>query len=1168
MNMRWGIRLCLLTLCTFIMARMVVSQESRGNIEGRATDSSGAAMPYASVTATNESTNTAVQTTTNDQGNYQLLFLTTGKYRVTVELTGFKSALREHVEVRSGEHVRLDFVLDVGDMNQKVVVSGETPLLETASPNVGFVVDTRNANDLPTPYGNPRTLFMLMPGVNQAYAAGVKYQQATLPYISSYLSINGAPLGTTQMTLDGVPNVQTVNAAKLGISHQPPVDAVSEVKAETDYDASAGYTSGTNLSIVLKSGTNDLHGSAYIFDRRPSFYANSFFANRAGQPIGNFHDVRWGLSIGGPVYIPKIYNGKNRTFFFYSFEYYDQTLPLNPFTGTVPTEAERNGDFSALLALGSQYQIYDPATTVPIGNGRFARSPFPNNIIPLDRISPIAQAISTFYPLPNAPGSPDGTNNYVNENNTDPTKYYDQTLRIDHVFSDHFRIYGHYIHSHKKEGPYNDYFGTAASGALFFSDPTGFMADTVWTPNPRWVINAGYGFNRHPVRSVPKATAFDLTSLDFPGSLVSELALDNPLTQLFPPIQVAGMAAMNPQSTAVYTNDIHAYHIDVNHPMGNHELKFGFDSHVYRENRYSFGYATPTFSFNPTFTNGPFDNSATSPNGLGQGYASLLLGIPTTGQVDRNASQAAQSTFFGFYAQDNWRVNPKLVLSFGLRYEYEVPLTERFNRSVRGFDPTATLSVTSAAESNYAANPISEVPPANFQPVGGLLFAGVGGQPRTLYDGDARKFMPRIGLAYTLDANTAIRAGYGIYYLATGQPFGTLTQQLGFSQSTLIVPSLDNGQTFAATLANPFPNGILSPTGSSLGVDTFVGKNITFFNPRLESGYNQRWNLDVERLLPARILLEVGYVGSRVVRLPIATNLNALPDQYLSTSPVRDQATIDHLTEQVSNPFYPLLPGTNLAAQTVPLQRLLLPYPQFGTVMTMVNQGYSWYHALQARGERRFSDGFSLLGSYTYSRLMEATTYLNAGDASPSRTVSPNDRRHHLSLSGIYEFPFGSGRHWASQAPPVLRQLISGWQTQWTWQMYSGEPLAFGNVFFNGNPDDIKLPSDKRSVDEWFNVNAGFVRSSADQPLLNLRTSPLYYSGVRAPIYNNWDAGLIKDTTLYESLKLQFRAEAFNVFNHPSFAAPNTTVTSQAFGTITSENSNPRQLQLALRLLW
>ncbi|MBV9083734.1 MAG: TonB-dependent receptor [Acidobacteriaceae bacterium] len=1154
-------------VCTFL-ASPILGQESRGGIVGRVLDSSGAVIPNAIVNATDETTNVAIQTQTNEQGNYELLFLVPSRYRVSVEVAGFKTFQRVDLEVRSGDRVPLDITLELGTVTEKTVVSATTPLLETETANVGNVVDRRNAEELPTPYGNPRTLFMLMPGVNQGYPSGVKYQQATLPYISSYLSINGAPLGTTEMTLDGVPNMQTVNAAKEGISHQPPVDAVTEVKAETAYDASVGYTSGETLNLVLKSGTNQFHGSAYFFDRRPSFYANGFFANRAGQAIGSFYDLRTGITAGAPVYIPKIYHGANRTFFFYSFERYDEKLPLNPFTGTVPTPAERRGDFSALLNVGPQYQIYDPSTIAPAGGGRFSRAPFTNNIIPPSRIDPIAAALTNLYPLPNAPGTPDGTNNYVNQNNTDPTVYYDQTLRLDHIISEHFRISGHYVHSHKTEGPYNDYFQNAASGAYFYSGPTSLLFDAVWTPSATWVVDANYGYNRHPVQGNAKTTSVDLTSLGFPASLVKQLSFRSPLAEGFPTVNVAGLATINPYSALVYTNDIHAFNIGVSHPFASHYFQFGFDARLYRDDRYSFGSATPTFTFNPVYTNGPLDNSATSPSGVGQGYASLLLGIPTSGQVDYNDSLAAQSPLWGTYIQDNWRVTPKLVLTLGLRYEYEIPLTERYNRSVRGFDPNAPLAVTAAAQSNYAANPIPEVPPSSFNARGGLLFAGVNGQPRELWNADARKFMPRVGFAYTAWQNTVIRAGYGIYYLPIGEPFGTLPQQLGYNQSTFIVPTINNGQTFTASLANPFPSGILLPPGNSLGPNTYLGNNIAFFNTNLESAYNQRWNISIERLLPQKILLEIAYAGSRVVRLPISRDLNALPDKYLSTLPYRDQTLINRLTAQVPNPFYPSLPGTTLAAQTVPVQQLLKPFPQFGSMTVLTNQGYSWYHALQVRAERRFSQGYSLLGAYNYSKLMEAVTYLNPGDAMPYRSISPYDRRHHLVLSGIYEFPVGAGRMFVSHPAPVIKQLISGWQTEWTWQLYSGEPLGFGNVFFNGDATKIQLPSDQRSVDEWFNVNAGFVRSAAAQPLFNLRTAPLYYAGLRAPIYNNWDAGLIKNTPIFESLNLQFRAEAFNVFNHPSFAAPNTVVTSQAFGTITAENSNPRQLQLALRIRW
>ena len=1168
MKKQWEIViLCSLAFIVIMSSLFAYGQDTRGNLVGRAVDSTGAVIPNALVTATNLTTNSIIQSTTNKQGNYQLLFVTTGVYKVSIAAKGFASEERNDIEVRSGQYVPLDFTMKVGNDTQTVVVTSETPLLATADANAEYEVDAKNSEDLPTPYGNPRTLFLLMPGVNQAYPSGVLYQQATLPYISSYLSVNGAPLGTTQFTLDGVPNIQTVNSSKLGISHQPPVDAVSETKVETDYDASVGYNSGANLSLVLKSGTNSLHGSAYFYYRNPVFDADGFFAKRAGQAVGNFHDNRFGFTLGGPIYIPKIYHGQNRTFFFYSLEFYSEKLPLNPYTNSVPTAAERKGDFSALLALGPQYQIYDPATTVALGGGIFMRQPFPNNIIPASRINSVAQAISGFFPAPNLPGSADGTNNYANQNNTDPTRYYNHTLRVDHVVGDHFRIYGHFIHSHKTEGPYNDYLSNAASGAFFYSNPVGAMADLVWTPNTRWVINGRYGYNHHPVENAPKTTGYDLGSLGFPNSLISELGQTSSLTQSFPTINVAGTATLNGQTASVDADDVHSWSVDVNRPIGNHEFKFGVDARLYKEYGTSYGYVTPSFTFNPDYTSGPLSTSPTAPSGIGQGYASLLLGIPTAGEVDRNASHSVQSTFASVYAQDNWRITSNVVLTFGIRYEYEVPMNEVNNRSVRGFDPNAALSVTSSAEGNYATSPIPQVPVSQFKPLGGLLFAGVGGQPDLLYGADKRKLMPRVGFAYKVNSKTAIRGGYGIYYLATGQPYGTLAIQTGYSQSTFITPSVNNGITFVAGLTSPFPNGILSPTGNALGVNTSVGNSVTYFNPKLQSGYNQHWNLNVQRELPGKLLLEVGYVGSKAIRLPIAKNINGIPDQYLSTLTSRDQSTINTLSAQVSNPFYPLLPGTQLAGQTVAVSQLLEPYPQFGNVTTNLNQGYSWYHALQMRGERRFSGGFSLLGSYTFSKLMQATSYLNAADVRPVRSVSGNDIRHNLSVNGIYELPFGTDRRFAANHIPVVTPLISGWQVEATWQVYSGLPLAFGNVFLTGSPSDIRLPADKRSISEWFNVNA-FVRAVNAQPLDNLITAPPYYSGVRAPIYNNWDAGLIKNTELYRSLKLQFRAEAFNALNHASFAAPSTSVTSQAFGTITGENSAARQLQVALRLMW
>lgn len=1123
-------------------------QETRGSIVGRVADGSGAVMANAIVRSTNRRTNITTETISNTQGNYQMLYLSPGTYSIAVSAPGFK-VFERTVELRTSERLTVDVQPELGEISERVTVQAETPLLESASANVGQVVASKNVIDLPTPHGTPRAIFTLLPGVTQGTANGQKFQDPTRPAVSSMLTINGAPHGTTEMQLDGVPNVQTVNSGvRQSMSSQPPSEAVEEMKLETAYDASVGYTSGATVNMLIKSGGNDFHGSVYAFIRDPSFYANSFFANRAGQPKGDFYYRRTGFTAGGPLLIPKVYNGRNKTFLFYALERYDDSLAANPFTGTVPTAAQRNGDFSALLALGPSYQIYDPFTTTPEGNGRFRRQPFANNIIPSSRISPIAKAISQYWPNPNAPGTADGTNNFVNQNNVTPTLYYNHIARVDHTVSEKYRVFGRFLHNYKNEGPYNDYLGNPASGAIFHHAPINFGFDQVITPTAAMVINLRYGLNHHPTAGTPKTLSFDLASLGFPSTLISQLDFRDSNARLFPRVDSGALAGLNPYTVRKNANDVHLLSGSVNRPVSNHGLQFGADFRAYRENRYDFGNATPSLTFGSTYTQGPLDNSPASRLGLGQTYASLLLGIPTGGFVDFNDSTAGQSKFYSIYAQDNWRVTRRLTLTLGLRYEQEFPLTERFNRSVRGFDPNATLSITPATGAR-----------------GGLLFADA--QNRNLWNGSRTKWMPRFGLAYMPNADTVFRAGYGIYYLAQGQPFGVVSNALGFNQRTDLIPTIDNGQSYVATLANPFPSGILRPAGNSQGPNTFLGRAISFFDPNLRPGYNQRWNLNIQRLLPARMVLEVGYAGSRVTALPIARDHNALPVQYLSTSPVRDQPTIDRLTAQLPNPFYPLLPGTTLSGVTVARQQLLRPYPQFSDMTALTNQGYSWYHSLQVRAERRFARGYSMTLAYTFSKLMEATTFLNAGDPLPLRTISPLDRRHHFALSSIYELPFGPGKALLHSSPGIVKALAGGWQINGIFQSWSGQPLGFSNPLFNGNPDDIKLSGSERTIDRWFNIS-GFDRAPERQLSLNRVTFPALFSGLRAPIFSSVDLSLIKNTQVGERMLVQFRAEAFNALNNVSFSAPNTVVTSSAFGTITGDNNNPRQIQLAIRLLF
>jgi hypothetical protein len=545
----------------------------------------------------------------------------------------------------------------------------------------------------------------------------------------------------------------------------------------------------------------------------------------------------------------------------------------------------------------------------------------------------------------------------------------------------------------------------------------------------------------------------------------------------------------------------------------------------------------------------------------------MLLGITSSGYVDRRSSYAEQSSTWGLFVHDDWKVSRRLTINAGLRYETESPVTERYNRSLLGFDPAAALPIASQVQSTYTQNPAPGLPASQFGVHGGLTFAGVNGEPRNLWNRYGRSFMPRIGLAYSLNRKTVIRAGYGIYYGFLGVRRTNVIQSVGFTQRTFLVPTVD-GVNFTATLANPFPNGIQDPPGASAGAMTGIGQAISFFNQNPQPSYMQRWSFGIQRELARGIVFDFSYVGNRGTHLELTRNLDAVPNQYLSRLPVRDTATINYLTQNVPNPFYPMFPNTSLASAVVPLSSLLIPYPQFSSVTTTTNQGYSWYHSLEAKAEKRFSRGITLTGAYTYSKFMEATGYLNAADPMPYRVISDQDFTHRVSTSAIYELPLGKGRRFLSGAHGFWNALVGGWQAEGIFVAQTGAPLAWGNIIFNGNVEDIPLSRGQRGVSQWFNVNAGFVRNSAQQLANNLRTFPTRLSGVRGPGITNFDLSAIKSTRIHEKAKVEFRVESLNAMNHPLFANPNVDPTSSAFGVISAQNNNPRRIQLSLKAVF
>ena len=1141
-----------------LIASHAAAQETRGQILGRITDATGSVVSGAKVTGKNAATNVANTAVTNSTGDYALPFLIPGIYGITVEMAGFHGFKQDNIVVQIDATITLNVKLEVGATSQTVEVTSESPLVDATDASTGLVVDSKSMEELPIKDGNPVMLAMLTPGVANLQTTG----SLSLPFDnanSSLISVSGARTGQNEYMIDGAPNT---NGQGGSVAFAPPAGAVSEFKIQTaTFDARNGFAIGGNVNITLKSGTNRIHGETYAFLENPALNANSFFSNAANLGKDNYREARFSGSVNGPVVIPHVYNGHNRTFWMYTYEHINANVPHDS-TGlvySVPTTPERTGDFSALLALGSQYQIYDPDSTKPsTTSGRYQRTPFTNNIIPASRLDKNAQAmIADYFPPANIAGSAGGVNNF-DVRSLEVNTFWTQVFRVDHVINEKHRIF--------VRGDANDRFQTVdyrfnnSSGFNGPRDNYGFGIDYVWVIGPQFLFETRYNYTRYTDLIGPPTAGMDATTLGFSQTLVNETKSIDARTLALPNLNIIGYAELNGQPITQNYNAIHAGAFDFTRMAAAHTMHFGGEMRVYLDTYWTSGNANGLETFDTTYTKGPLDNAAASP--MGQGLAAFLLGQPTGGQIDVNSSYADKSSVGGLYFQDAWKATSKLTVNLGLRWELESPTTERYNRTLRGFDPTATVSVGAVAEANYKLSPSALLPPAAFIVQGGLSYAGVNGLPRGMWNTTYKNFAPRAAIAYQLDSKTVIRSGYGIFYDLDRRS----ALQTGFSRSTTLTASNDTGQTYIASMENPFPSGLLVPTGSSLGADTNVGSSFTIYPSRLLNPYAQRWQFGIQRSLGGNSILEIAYVGNRSVHLiNTGRNIDGLPDRYLSSSPVRDNANYSLLTANVKNPFYPLLPSTSLSGSTVSTSQILLPFPQFTSVTVYNNDGASWYHALQARYQKRFSHGYTLLANYTWSKYMQAISYANAGDPSPTASISDQDRPHRIVTTVIYELPFGAGKLWGSAWPAVPKMVLGGWQLQGIYQWQVGAPLSFGNDLYYGYLHDIALPADKRSIQEWFNTSL-FETNTARQLVDNLRTFPLYLAGVRAPGLSVADLGLSKKVNLREHMTLQIRGEAFNALNTPQFAAPNTTVTSTAFGTITAASQLPRTVEVSARI--
>jgi hypothetical protein len=985
--------------------------------------------------------------------------------------------------------------------------------------------------------------------------------------------IGGAYQQTSELLLNGSPDATWDGR----LAYSPPQDAVQEVRVKvSDVDAAFGHTAGGTLNQITKGGTNALHGSGWEFNQPNTLTANDFFLNKAGTPRPVTHFNQYGVTAGGPFYIPHVIDTRNKLFWFFAWEGIKDAQP-NPFTGTVPTDAMRAGNFSGLAT------IYDPFSATLSGT-TVNRTPLPNNTIPSNEFSSIAKAYLNYYPQPTNSAS---INNFVSAPNT-PDDYSNEMGRIDYNMSDRSRLFADVRHTDYNQFK-NDYFNNVAEGSLLFRNNLGLSADEIYTLSATNVVDIRLNFTRmNEAHGIPSA-GFDPTSVGLPAYLsANSNYLQMPVIGFN---SATGMQALGATGANKLPSQSYQIFPTWQKTAGTHSLKAGGDFRQYRLNTFTAGASTGSFTFNNSFVRS--SSSASSTVAVGQDFASFLFGLPASGSYDLNTYASWYSYYSAVFFQDDWRVKHNLTLNLGVRFDHDGPYNEKYGRTVDGFDTTDTNPLAAAAQAAYAKSPLSQLPASAFNVLGGLTFPS-GGQT-AVYKNNSHLVSPRAGVAWTPDAlhgKTVIRASFGMFVapvsmLAAGVDAKDSTSpdinQSGFSQTTSLVATSNNYLTPLATLSNPFPSGFLQPSGSSLGLLTFAGQNVSFLNPVAKSPYSLRWNFDVQHSLTNNLMLEVAYIGNHSVHLPIDyTQLNGIPRQFLSTLATRDTGE-NFLTASTANPFSGLQTTQNTATTTA--AQLLARYPEFpvgdsaggwsggsGVIEENLNLGRSYFESLNVRLEKRASHGLTFVFNYIYSRMMEQVSWLNDSDPVPEKRVSPDDHPQRYVVAMSYELPVGKGKALDFHSH-LANSLLGGWLVNNVYTYQVGAPIMWVNgsssspgdyVYFGTAP----LALDNRQVNGPAFNTSDFITASANTFQYHIRTFSSMFSNLRADGINQWDPSVSKRFSFTETTSLQLRLEAFNVLNHPVFAAPSTTATNSAFGDITATANRYRTLQLGARIVF
>jgi hypothetical protein len=1149
----------------------------RGSMTGLVTDPSAAAIVNAKVSAINAATNLSFSTSSSETGNYTLSSLPIGTYSVSVEADGFKRAVQPSVIVVAGAVQRLDFALDVGQVTESVEVTGRPVVLDTESTRVATNVNTKLVEDLPLVVaGQIRSVYnlaLIAPEVRS----------------DSGFRIGGGPGAGWDVSMDGSSvasassNYQTERVPLSSV----PVDAIAEFNVEsTGMKAEHGRAMGV-ISFVTKSGANQVHGNLFDFIRNNAADARGFFAQSA--PVLKQHD--FGGTIGGPVYIPKLYDGRNKTFFFVSYEGFRNRSGNTPRYSTVPLTEMYSGDFSNNFRNGVLVPIYDPASTTLGADGKtYSRTPYAGNKIPTSHFSTVATNYMNLRPAgmePNVPGA-GITNNYFRDKGTAISPWDKYSVRMDHQINASNRLSFLWM-----DGVWEDKFGPDGPPGL----PLPFNGTNTWarknrsgrlgwdsTISSRILNTARFSYQRE------MGDVIALSCLDSEAGWGAKLGLKNVPgpDQCLPGWGVTGITTWSANAWGYDRGRNTNFNDDVSIVKGNHTLKMGF--FYSKDEWWGGGQHRPngSFSFNTTPTSIPGDGTGNT----GIGFASFLLGQANNWGLETPRAVIQTYYYYGGYFQDDWKINRKLTLNLGLRWEYTSPI-----------HGGAVLDIDDWTDFSSYKNPSGFM---NFDPsvpnplLGGTLGASVytgdcpecNGQ-KFPFDSYKKALGPRIGLAYQVSDGTVIRAYAGKSYGAVKTTGGST-----HFQGLILNNTYDNSSLAPYTYFD-IDNGLPAWTPPPFRRPTTDLGGTTYLWQKSDTGRPPEfytWNFDIQHELPQGFVATAGYTGTRGVHLSSSIlNINQMDPKYFH------QYGRDLLNANITSPAavaagiqkpYPTFTGS--------VAQALKPFPGWNSVDTGGSSigeraGNSTYHSMIVKLDKRYASGLTLLTSYVLSKMFADTDRANVNGSDRAmdhynrhleKSLSDDDRTHMFRTAFTYDLPWGNGRPFAMTG--VADKILGGWGISGFLEYTSGTPMGVGpgitsvpggagnRVFItsydNWLSDAVVNGTFDPFKDRWWNPNAFGVDANGNKmtntQILNAgfgnatRNNPK----VRSPWSFNENLSLSKDVNVTEQVSVTFRAEAFNIFNRVRWGGPNTTANSNNFGQVLSQGNDPRRMQFALKL--